>query len=143
MINKINAPGAAEFAPIVAGAGDCPAARNIEIAHHLPGRLRLRSPSLKGDVRAGEKAQRHLAQIEGVTSVTVNSGAGSLLLQYDPAALAPERVIDVLAAHGYALAAAEEGAGPRWTNQLASAVTNWAIEALAERLVLALIGALA
>jgi hypothetical protein len=65
MINEANAPGAAEFAPIVAGTGDCPAARNIEIAHHLPGRLRLRSPSLKGDARAGEKAQRHLARIEG------------------------------------------------------------------------------
>ena len=143
MINKTNAPGAAEVAPIVAGAGDCPAARNIEIAHHVPGRLRLRSPSLKGDIRAGEEAQRHLAQIEGVTSVTVNTAAGSLLLQYDPAVLAPERVIDVLAAHGCAPAATEEDAGPRWINQFASTITNWAIEALAERVVLALIGALA
>lgn len=72
----------------------------------------MRSPSLKGNVSAGEKAQRHLAQIEGVTSVAVNPGAGSLL-QYDTAALAPESVSDVLAAHGYTLAAPEEGAGPR------------------------------
>ena len=143
MINNTNALGAAVFAPIVAGAVDCPAARNIEIAHHLPGRVRLRSPSLKGALRAGEEARRYLAQIEGVTSVTVNPCAGSLLLRYDPAVLPPEKVIEVLSAHGYFPAAAEEGAGPRWANQLASAVTNWVIEALTERLVLALIGALA
>jgi Heavy metal associated domain 2 len=143
MIDNTNALGAAVFAPIVAGAADCPAARNIEIAHHVPGRVRLRSPSLKGDVRAGEEAQRHLAQIEGVTSVTVNPWAGSLLLRYDPVVLLPEKVIEVLSAHGYFPAAAEEGAGPRWANQLANAVTNWVIEALTERLVLALIGALA
>jgi Zn-dependent membrane protease YugP len=103
----------------------------------------LRSPSLKGDVRAGEEARRHLAQIEGVTSVTVNPWAGSLLLRYDPVALPSEKVTKLLAAHGYSAAAAAGCAGPRWANQLASAVTNWVIEALTERLVLALIGALA
>ncbi|MBV8520996.1 MAG: heavy-metal-associated domain-containing protein [Acetobacteraceae bacterium] len=143
MINTTSALGAAVFAPIAAGAPDCPAARNIEIAHHLPGRLRLRSPSLKSDIRVGEEAHRHLAQIEGVTSVTVNPCAGSLLLRYDPAVLPSEKVIEVLAAHGYSATAAEEGPEPRWANQLASAVTNWVIEALAERLVLALVGALA
>jgi hypothetical protein len=39
----------------------------------------------------------------------VNPGAQSLLPRYDPAALAPERVIHVLAAHGYA----QEAAGTR------------------------------
>ena len=57
MVDKANALGAVEFAPILAGARNCPASRNVEIAHHLPGRLRLRSPSPKGDVRAGGKAQ--------------------------------------------------------------------------------------
>ena len=97
MVDKADAPGAVEFAPILAGARDCPAPRNVEIAHHLPGRLRLRSPSLKGDVRAGGKARRHLAQIEGVASVTVNPGAGSLLPQYDPAVLSSDSVIEALA----------------------------------------------
>lgn len=143
MINKTNAMGAAVFAPNVVVAGNRPAAK-FDIAHHLPGRLRLRSRSVGGDARASDEARRHLGQIAGVTSITANPHTGSLLLHYDPDRLTPGKLIEVLETRGYLpAAAAEEGAESGWTGLLASAVTNWMIEALAGRLALALIGALA
>jgi copper chaperone CopZ len=145
MINKTNAMGAAACAPIVAGTGDRPAALKFDVVHHLPGRLRLRTASLKGDARGSDKARRYLARIEGVTSVTANPGTGSLLVEYDTAVLRPADVVGVLVSHGDISAApaksAESGAG--WSDHLANAVKDWMIDALADRLAMAMIGLLA
>lgn len=66
MISNTDRRGAAALAPIVAGAGDRPATLEFDLAHHVPGRLRLRSATLKGSASACERARRHLAQIGGV-----------------------------------------------------------------------------
>jgi uncharacterized lipoprotein YmbA len=59
--------------------------------------------------------------------------------------ISPSKVSDVLAAHGYILraAGAEAEAENRWADKLASAIQDWAIKALAERLALVMISALA
>jgi copper chaperone CopZ len=145
MISNTDLKGAAVPAPIVAGAGDRPAALEFDLVHHLPGRLRLRSAVLKGNTFASEEARRHLAQIDGVTSVRANPATGSVLLEYDPNVLSPDKATEVLAAHGCALRATEartETGGKR-ADQLASAAMNWAINAIAERLAMAMITALA
>jgi hypothetical protein len=67
MITTPDLKGTAMPAPIVAEVGQSPTPFEFDIAHHVPGRLRLRSAALKGKVRASEQARRHLAQIEGVT----------------------------------------------------------------------------
>jgi hypothetical protein len=145
MISKNDLKGAAVSARNVVGAGDCPAIVKLDLVHHLPGRLRLRSAELKGNARAGEEARHRLAAVEGVTSVQANPCTGSLLVEYNTTTLSPDNIIDVLASHGYvsetAEARGEPGAG--WADRLASAVGNWIIGALADQLALALIGALA
>jgi hypothetical protein len=65
MISNTDMKGAAVRAPIVAAAGDRPAAFEFAPAHHVPGRLRLRSGALKGDAAASEQAQHQLAQFAG------------------------------------------------------------------------------
>jgi hypothetical protein len=57
----------------------------------------------------------------------------------------PSNVRDVLATHGYALGPteAETEAATGWADKLASAGRNWVINALVERLALAMISALA
>jgi hypothetical protein len=130
---------------MVAGAGDRPAALKFGVVHHLPGRLRLRSASLKADACGSDEAQRHLARIRGVASVTANPSTGSLLVEYDTAVLRPGEVIDLLASHRYLREAPERdpepGAG--WSDHLANAVKDWLIVALADRFTLAMIGLLA
>jgi len=105
MISNTDLKGAAVPAPIVAAAGDRSTALECYLAHHIPGRLRLRSAVLKGNAFAIEEARRHLAQIDGVTSVKANPSTGSVLLEYDPNVISPSKVSDVLATHGYALGA--------------------------------------
>jgi hypothetical protein len=70
---------------------------------------------------------------------------GSVLLEYDPGVLSAGRVIDLLAAHGYILRATEvkAEAASGWADKLASAAMDWVINALVERLTLAVIKALA
>jgi hypothetical protein len=145
MISNTDLKGAAVSAPIVAGAGDRPTALEFDLAHHLPGRLRLRSAVLKGNALASEAAQRHLAQIDGVTSARANPSTGSVLLEYDPNVISPSNVGDVLATHRYALGAteAETEAAAGWADKLASVARAWVINVLAERLALAMISALA
>jgi uncharacterized lipoprotein YmbA len=80
-----------------------------------------------------------------VTATRANPTTGSVLLEYDPSVLSEDRVIDLLAAQGYVLRATEvePEAGSGWADRMASAVRDWVINALAERLALAVITALA
>jgi hypothetical protein len=126
------------------GRDDRAAAFEVSLVHHLPGRLRLRSAALKGNARAGENARELLAEIAGLRSVTANPQTGSLLLDYDPAVIAPDRIAELLASRGFVLSpTTEEAATPRLLGQLARAVKGWALDALAEHLVFAIIGAVA
>jgi hypothetical protein len=145
MISNLDLKGAAVPAPIVAGVGARPTALEVDLTHHLPGRLRVRSALLKGNARAAEETQRHLGEISGVKSTSANPLTGSVLLEYDPELILPSKVADVLASHGYVVRATEQDAeaGAGWADKLASAIKDWVIEALTERLALAVISAMA
>ena len=144
MISNTDMKGAVRV-PIAATAGDCPAAFEFALAHHVPGRLRLRSAALKGNALASEQARHQLAQIRGVRATSANPITESVLLEYDPSVLSAGRVIDLLAAHGYVLPATEveTEAASGWADKLASAAMDWVINAPVERLALAVITALA
>ena len=91
-----------------------------------------------------EETQRHLAEISGVRSARANPSTGSVLLEYDPDVIPPTKLTEVLATHGYIIGASEPEteAGTGWADKLATAAKDWLIDALAERLTLAVIGAL-
>jgi hypothetical protein len=100
---------------------------------------------MKGNASASEQARHHLAQIRGVTATSANPITGSVLLEYDPSVLSAGRVVDLLAAHGCVLPSTEveAQAASEWAGKLASAAMDWVINALVERLALAVITALA
>jgi hypothetical protein len=75
-----------------------------EIVHHVPGRLRLRSVSLYGNVRASVAARRRLRHVDGVTAVTVNPCIGSLLIEYDRRRLSLDNLRLLLGQCGYVIA---------------------------------------
>jgi hypothetical protein len=54
------------------------------VAHHSPGRLRIRVPSAKGNPAALEAIRASLASVTGVKDVQVNETIGSLTVNYDP-----------------------------------------------------------
>src|SRR5580700_6609391 len=51
------------------------------VVHHVPGRMRLRSPALKGDVFAIADLRSGFTEIAGITAVTANACTGSVLLE--------------------------------------------------------------
>jgi hypothetical protein len=115
------------------------------VAHHVPGRMRLRSPALKRDVFAITDLRSRFAEFSGVTSITANPCTGSILLEYDPAIVAPNELVEALAIRGLTRPAAVEadGTDSRWKDHLGSAVKSWAANALAEQLAFSLIRLLA
>jgi hypothetical protein len=55
----------------------------IRVASAIPGRIRLKSPQLRGDEAFGERIGNALGEVEGVTEVTVTPRTGSVLVRYD------------------------------------------------------------
>jgi hypothetical protein len=55
-----------------------------KLAHHVPGRLRVKIPAAIGDNGVLESLKQVFAGVGGVDSVVVKPLSGSLILQYDP-----------------------------------------------------------
>jgi Heavy metal associated domain 2 len=58
--------------------------------HHVPGRLRLQTPRLKGNRRVAQAALDTAIGITGVLEARVSAVTGSLLITYDKRELTPE-----------------------------------------------------
>lgn len=72
----------------------------LEVVHALPGRMRLRMPSLRARARALAEFATSLKRLEGIQDVTVNPVLGTALVRYDAAKLTPSLVV-VAATHGF------------------------------------------
>lgn len=58
--------------------------RSAHVAHHLPGRIRLKLASPTVDIALLEKVQRTLSAIPSVNRIRVNTITGSFVVEYDP-----------------------------------------------------------
>lgn len=72
----------------------------LEVVHALPGRMRLRVPSLKGRARALAEFATSLKRLDGIAAVEVNPVLGTALVRYDAAKLSPSLVV-AAATHGF------------------------------------------
>ena len=55
----------------------------LQIAHQVPGRIRMKIPSAKGNPAMLEEIQQTFAAIPGLEEVVVNPETGSVVLRYD------------------------------------------------------------
>jgi hypothetical protein len=55
----------------------------LQIAHQVPGRLRMKIPSAKGNPELLQQIGDTFSQIPGIEQITVNPVTGSIVLQYD------------------------------------------------------------
>lgn len=69
--------------------------------HHVPGRLRLRTPRLKRDAQRAAAAEALVQTIEGVTEVRANSVTGSLTVAYQRDVVSADAILEALAQRGY------------------------------------------
>jgi hypothetical protein len=69
--------------------------------HNVPGRLRLKTPHIKGDKKKAEEIQNFLSQIPGIQSTSTNTITGSLAIHYNPKIVFPKSITDKLNQAGY------------------------------------------
>ncbi|NLI81312.1 MAG: heavy-metal-associated domain-containing protein [Deltaproteobacteria bacterium] len=69
--------------------------------HDIPGRLRVKTPIIKGNNSAAESVQKILEAIEGVDSTAVNTLTGSVVVNYNAKAVDSARLLQTLNQKGY------------------------------------------
>jgi hypothetical protein len=69
--------------------------------HDIPGRLRVRIPSIKGNPETAEDVRRILKAIEGIDSTAVNTVTGSVVINYNIKTLDSEKILSTLDQKGY------------------------------------------
>jgi copper chaperone CopZ len=73
--------------------------RIIRLAHSLPGRTRLRLPWLRESRALATELADQLADLDGMTEVSVSMRSGSVLCLYDPSRLTEERIVTAVRRH--------------------------------------------
>jgi hypothetical protein len=69
--------------------------------HEVPGRLRFKTPVLKGNHLLGKEIEDHLLVVGGVQSVKTSTVTGSIIVNYDPKIVSSREITDFVAEKGY------------------------------------------
>ena len=65
--------------------------------HHVPGRIRIKTPTIKGYPFRALELEKKVSSIYGVRNATANALTGSLIVNYDPEAVDARAILDVAA----------------------------------------------
>ncbi len=68
--------------------------------HEVPGRLRVKTPSAKGQAWAARKIEETVRSIPGVYAVNVNTTTGSIVLNYDSTTVNSKGILEILEREG-------------------------------------------
>ncbi|MGD9505058.1 MAG: HMA2 domain-containing protein [Syntrophobacteraceae bacterium] len=69
--------------------------------HDIPGRLRIRIPSLKGSASTAERVHDLLKTLCGVGEVTASTVTGSVVVLYDSESVSSREILDLLHEKGF------------------------------------------
>jgi hypothetical protein len=117
--------------------------------HHVPGRLRVRTPVLKRDAQHAQDAEQYVRAIYGVTAAAANTVTGSLVINYQRDVVSADALLNALALRGYYHAESAQHAdnqihdmASRAGDAVGKMVLGFVVEKAVERSALMLIGAL-
>lgn len=69
--------------------------------HTVPGRLRIKTPSIKGDPVKARELEGIAGRIPGVCSATANPITGSVVVTYDEGGVSSGRIIEIFNRKGH------------------------------------------
>lgn len=69
--------------------------------HHVPGRLRVKTPRIKKNRFIVEEIKQLLSSLSGIDSYEVNTVTGSIIINYDPRYISEDTIIRLLEETGY------------------------------------------
>lgn len=114
--------------------------------HHVPGRLRIKSPRLKRNAHAAEQTRDHIESLHGVHSTEVNTVTGSLLIKYDSSLVGGQTLLNTLRSLGHLMPHHTHDEihyqGPGIGQKVSDTVVNKLLETVIERSATALIAAI-
>ncbi len=64
--------------------------------HNIPGRLRIKIPTLKHEAGQTDNIRSSFSGMYGIDKVSVNTLTGSIIINYDPAVFAVDQLINIL-----------------------------------------------
>lgn len=115
--------------------------------HHLPGRLRVKSQTLRRNEHEAAQVREYLDGLHGVTSAEVNTVTGSLLIKYDASLVGAQTLLNSLRGQGIIKShpplQSEINVGrPDLGQKISDTVVNKLVETMVERSAAALIAAI-
>ncbi len=69
--------------------------------HHVPGRLRVRIPSIKGNTIRANEVEKFCRKLNGLDTVEANTVTGSLIIKYHSDILSHEEIMEKLRKNNY------------------------------------------
>ena len=108
--------------------------------HHVPGRIRVHVPSVKGNTDHAREMETHIGELTGVTRVESRVLTGSVIVQYDPKIIDAQLVWRRLRESGAVTAA--PATHPRMGAKVAEAVAWYILDKAVERTIPLLLAAL-
>lgn len=69
--------------------------------HDVPGRLRVKTPSVKGNPAMALQVENLLSNRKGVLSVASNQTTGSVVIHYDTSVASKKEILEVLRERGH------------------------------------------
>jgi hypothetical protein len=114
--------------------------------HHVPGRLRVKSPTLKRNERHAQQTKQHIDSVPGVLASECNTVTGSLVINYDAKLVGAHTLLDSLRDLGHVhpqhAVPVAYSAGTNVTQKISDKVVNKLLETVIERSATVLIAAL-
>ncbi len=71
-------------------------AKGIKVVHYIPGRLRLRVEAVRQAPHLRQRVEEEFARIPGIRKVRASASTGSVLLEYDHAAITSPETLEGL-----------------------------------------------
>lgn len=69
--------------------------------HAVPGRLRIKIPGMRRNVRLAQEVNHRLNSLFGVESTSANTLTGSVIVCYDPEVITPSTILTFLSRENY------------------------------------------
>lgn len=69
--------------------------------HNVPGRLRIKSPSIKKNENVANELKKALSTMPGIATADINLITGSLLVNYNPKSVSYKDILSMLERKGY------------------------------------------
>ena len=98
--------------------------------HDIPGRLRVKTPSIKGNHMSAREIEGLVNALPGIVSVTTNPVTGSVVVNYDSTSINSKEILNMFRKEGYWNPSETVGGGTAMQDTLSQTTSRFIGKAL-------------